>query len=720
MIKKTSYKLYDLLRRYLLATVLFVTLISIIGFSWITYFSIKNDRNFLNQQINLLLSQVLVPSLEISDTIEIKRILNLASKNHHFIAIVDKDADILVANYININNVQNTLKSLSPKNCDEVKQGTININNQYYYVSCYPLSSSNKPGRFLGLMLNFSSYSILPFSTDILVYTAILFFVSMLLILIILRNVINKHLVQPISELEKDILEKISNPLDATYDEKQKTSSSEEIITIRDSFYQLIQHLQQEYTKSIEVQKESALYQLSRQLAHDIRSPLAALDMILQDISQMSEEKRIITRNAIYRIRDIANNLVYQHCEEEYNHKSPLACLLISIIDSLISEKRIQYRSKLNMQIEFIPGNESYGLFANINLAEFKRVLSNLINNAVEALGEEGQVTITLEKNGQLALIKIKDNGPGIPQFVLKNLGARGNTYGKKGGAGLGLSHAIENLKQWQGEIKIESSANSGTCISISLPLTKPPTWFLQSLKMLPGSHIIILDDDSTIHQIWNENFEKLKLSSYGIAWYHFSNKNALAEWLALNQANKKSLLVLCDYEIIGNQENGLDIIESLDIAPYSILVTSRYEQPEIQTRCNQLNISLLPKSLAMLVPIEITYNNQEKLDLILLDDDDLIRGMWELSAKMKNKKIKTFSQLNNFENYLLHVDKDTPIYLDYSLSENLTGIEVAKKLHYLGYTQLYLTTGHIGNIYFTIPKYIKAVVSKDFPYTLK
>jgi len=71
--------------------------------------------------------------------------------------------------------------------------------------------------------------------------------------------------------------------------------------------------------KTIETQnKLIAISELSAQVAHDIRSPLAALDSSLNDISQLPEEKRIIIRNAINRIRDIANNLLEKY---RYNSK---------------------------------------------------------------------------------------------------------------------------------------------------------------------------------------------------------------------------------------------------------------------------------------------------------------------------------------------------------------------------------------------------------------
>lgn len=49
------------------------------------------------------------------------------------------------------------------------------------------------------------------------------------------------------------------------------------------------------------------------QVSHDIRSPLAALEMISGSINELPEEKRIIVRSAINRIRDIANSLLKEN-----------------------------------------------------------------------------------------------------------------------------------------------------------------------------------------------------------------------------------------------------------------------------------------------------------------------------------------------------------------------------------------------------------------------
>src|SRR3990167_4211499 len=342
----------------------------------------------------------------------------------------------------------------------------------------------------------------------------------------------------------------------------------------------------------------------SDQVAHDIRSPLAALDMLLQDVTQFPEEKRTLARKAINRIRGIANNLLEKNKFEQDFHEGITSCLLTSVIDSLVSEKRMQFRSQLNIKIEFLHTVDSYGLFSIIDTVEFKRVLSNLINNAVEAMTKQGKILITVEKKDNHAVIKIQDNGHGMPQQVINLLGKRGNTFGKKNGMGLGLAHAIETLQQWRGELNIKSQEKEGTEILITLPLAQPAPWFLDSLLVEPGCQILILDDDISIHQIWRDRFEKLNLIKQNIFYYHFVDQITLCAHL--KKYPDKDFLLLCDYELVGDKKTGLDIIEELQLEKNSILVTSRYGQAEIQKRCENLSISILPKSLALLVPINV------------------------------------------------------------------------------------------------------------------
>ena len=135
-------------------------------------------------------------------------------------------------------------------------------------------------------------------------------------------------------------------------------------------------------------QKNTAILELASQVAHDIRSPLSALNMMVSTMKDLPEDKRLILRGAVQRINDIANGLL-KHGKDpmgsantQINVAEPT--MLVALLDNIVSEKRVQYRDKINVEIE---GNlaKGYGLFSEVNPTELSRVISNLVNNLIEA-----------------------------------------------------------------------------------------------------------------------------------------------------------------------------------------------------------------------------------------------------------------------------------------------------------------------------------------------
>ncbi|MBI3534345.1 MAG: HAMP domain-containing histidine kinase [Deltaproteobacteria bacterium] len=404
----------------------------------------------------------------------------------------------------------------------------------------------------------------------------------------------------------KNQLELLNTFYKPNYDQKELTE-----------FQKLIK---QQAEEIINLRKQAAISQFAAQVAHDIRSPLAALNVIEKDlVATLSEEVRVILRGALNRIRDIANSLLEKNRELKSN-TTTMTCstdtmgvattesstlqLLSSLIDPLITEKRLQFRSRIGIEIDGNIDSSSYGLFANIQATEFKRVLSNLINNSVEALGDRGKINLSLGKKSKLIEIVVYDNGKGIPKDILAKLGNRGETHDKVGGSGLGLYHARKSIESWKGNLEIKSEPDKGTSVFITLPQAEPPEWFVSELKLTPQSNIVILDDDSSIHQIWDGRFEPLNLKEKGILVFHFSTPNQLREWADSNKEKITNGIFLTDYELLGFQETGLDLIQELDIGPQSILVTSRFEEKQVMHNCQKLQVRLIPKGLAGFVPI--------------------------------------------------------------------------------------------------------------------
>ncbi len=276
-----------------------------------------------------------------------------------------------------------------------------------------------------------------------------------------------------------------------------------EVIEIN-SLFQKIKNLIAQQEQLIRLK---ASFDIAQQVSHDIRSPLSALSMIIGTLKEIPEEKRLLIRNATQRINDIANDLLQKGKEDH----SPVASsstnvipttsteFIPVIIDILVSEKRMQFREHSGLEIE-VDLKDSFGSFAQINSNELKRVISNLVNNAVEAFqNHQGRITVGVRKitaaNNQKVEIFVKDNGRGIPKHILEKLGQMGVTHGKEGtqsGSGLGVYHAKKTAESFGGTFEIDSVEGKGTTIRIILPLAEPPTWFANKIDLSAKKYLII------------------------------------------------------------------------------------------------------------------------------------------------------------------------------------------------------------------------------------
>lgn len=455
-------------------------------------------------------------------------------------------------------------------------------------------------------------------------YTSILGLLFFGVIALIIQNLFLFRVLKPISELTQELkLEAQKLNIELTHNERY-----DELILIKKWFFEVANSWKDEKEKAAKESKFRAIATLASQVAHDIRSPLSALSMIIGQLSQIPEDKRILVRSAVNRINDIANSLLEKSKEarsatETSKEKSNIEKKKFSntaddlkksehfispLLESIVSEKRIQFRDKQLIEIE-CDVSQGYGVFAKFHAVEIKRVFSNLINNSVESFSEnKGKVIVSIKKSIDRVSITIQDNGKGISKQVLERLGEMGVTHGKEGtqsGSGLGVYHAKKTIEACGGTFEIQTKEGQGTSMIMTFDIVPTPNWFVEKLYLASNSVVVSLDDDISIHQIWKGRLESSKSSENKIMLLTFTSGTEFKNWYG-QQKQVQNILYLVDYELLNQNQTGLDIIDELGIGKYSIIISSRYEEIKIREQCEKLGVKLIPKAMAGFVPMEI------------------------------------------------------------------------------------------------------------------
>jgi two-component system sporulation sensor kinase C len=198
-------------------------------------------------------------------------------------------------------------------------------------------------------------------------------------------------------------------------------------------------------------------------VAHEIRNPLTTVRGYLQVLGrkekyQTDKEKFILMTEEI----DRANSIIREYlslCKEKLvNLKQYSLNLIIEALFPLIQADAISSKVNATLNLNPIPN-----LLVDEN--EIRQLLLNLIRNSIEAMPRGGQLIIQTQSQDDQVILSVSDQGSGIPDHVLENIGTPFITT-KDSGTGLGLPICYQIAHRHNANIKIDTDG-SGTTISI-------------------------------------------------------------------------------------------------------------------------------------------------------------------------------------------------------------------------------------------------------------
>lgn len=341
---------------------------------------------------------------------------------------------------------------------------------------------------------------------------------------------------------------------------------------------------------------------LARQTAHDIRSPVTALQVIQDQSALMDVEDRQLLREAIERVTDIANNLVsFQGGGSVVAGSSVTETPISPLLHAVLAEKRASFQAS-GIQFVMQETGPAAAAFARVNAPGFTRSVSNLLNNAAESMSFAGVVNVGLEARSDHLELSIRDSGCGIASEDLTKVLQGGVSIGKPKGQGLGLSSAASAMQQWGGSLRVDSIQGMGTTILIDLPTSEAPAWFAPAIQLAPGTVVLALDDDSAMARLWTARLS----DAAGLHEASLLTFRRPEDFITAVEAHNGRRLCLVDAQLYGNTLAGVQAVEKAQCWSDVIFVTSRYNDPGLQKRCIDHGAHMAPKAYAAHIPIRM------------------------------------------------------------------------------------------------------------------
>ncbi len=222
------------------------------------------------------------------------------------------------------------------------------------------------------------------------------------------------------------------------------------------------------------VRKEKLMVvgEMAGSLMHDLRNPVQVI-LSSADVISMAHDDDATTiccdrvRVQCDRLVTMAGDLL------EYSKGESKLRLARTDTGTLLTEfeatnENIFSHPSITVALEHDPAE------IEVDAHRLQRALQNLLNNAIEAVGERqdggGHVTVQAWVSDSVFHLAITDNGPGLPDYVQQHLFEPFVTQGKKGGTGLGMAIVHAVVTAHRGTISVETTPGEGTRFIVLLP----------------------------------------------------------------------------------------------------------------------------------------------------------------------------------------------------------------------------------------------------------
>jgi signal transduction histidine kinase len=218
-----------------------------------------------------------------------------------------------------------------------------------------------------------------------------------------------------------------------------------------------------------------------RYASHEMKAPIATIQstlMVIEEILGPQADERVInmlnraigrTSETIGMLKDLAD-LTYGNFQEQQNFEN---LNLRQILDDIVADAKPNSDRK-KQSLSFSAVDMPFDYFGDSNA--LRKIFKNLISNAIRYTQDSGNIEVSLEKIESKYVVKVADNGPGIPASEQTNIFKefyRTPSARKliSEGTGLGLAIVMRMVELHGGDIQVDSQEGKGATFTVHLPI---------------------------------------------------------------------------------------------------------------------------------------------------------------------------------------------------------------------------------------------------------
>ena len=237
----------------------------------------------------------------------------------------------------------------------------------------------------------------------------------------------------------------------------------------------MVEELEESALKLSVSEREFAWREMAKQIAHEIKNPLTPMKLNVQQLEKSWKdgkpgfEKKLekFTRNQIEYIDNLSSIATAFSNFARMPKADPVHVDLLEQIKTTLE----LFRNSGNVSFR-VTCSRASKIVVFADREHLNSLFSNLVKNAIQAIphDREGMIKISIDLAGDRVIVRVADNGTGIPEEMKPRLFTPYFTT-KSSGSGLGLSIVKRLVEGMGGEIDFESEQGAGTVFIISLPV---------------------------------------------------------------------------------------------------------------------------------------------------------------------------------------------------------------------------------------------------------